>query len=179
MPVNMHFFKTRYGGIEMWTWIAIGVGVLLVSSAYRSRTKQPASTGSGAPPNADGGKSPYVFMVPEGRLAAPDPSQKPPQPAKPDPPKSNPQAFGFDWSPYTVLGLHASRKTAADTSPAGIASVAYGLDKDDATNAAYYASLITSNNPGIDWSRPLDSGAVVMIPKLGAVPDGATPTQYN
>jgi hypothetical protein len=179
--INKNFFTQRYGGVEMWVWMAIGLAGLFIYTAYRS-----AAGGS----NTSDGRtqsSPlsYVFMVPENSLAQPDASNVTGRYPAPDrspgtgPSRAQPVAYGFEWSPYTVLGLKETRKQPADTSPAGIARVAYGLDKNDETNATYLATLITQNNPGLDWSRPLPVGTVVYVPKLNALPRGAVPTQYN
>ncbi|MGI8309040.1 hypothetical protein [Saccharopolyspora hattusasensis] len=180
--LNANFFKKKYGGIEMWTWMAIAVAVLLIASAYR-RNSPGGSPPQGRPENV--GTNPYVFLLPENAMARPEAQNVtttyPVQQRAPGtgPSRANPAAFGFEWSPYTVLGLKETRKSSADTSPFGIATVAYGLDKDDTANSSYFASLITANNPGIDWSRPLHAGTVVLIPKLNVTPPDAKPTQFN
>ncbi|QUH03829.1 hypothetical protein HUO13_26125 [Saccharopolyspora erythraea] len=183
--LNRNFFKTEIAGIEMWTWMAIALAVLLIASAYR---RNPPGGAPGGPPGQrpeQVGTNPYVFLLPETAVARPDApgvtttypvGQRAPGTG---PSRANPTAFGFEWSPYTVLGLKETRKSPADTSPFGIATVAYGLDKDDTANSSYFASLITANNPGIDWSRPLHAGTVVMIPKLNTAPPDAKPTQFN
>lgn len=180
------FFTRKVGGLAMWEWIALGVAALLVYTTYfRSSTAGSNSTDPNAPPPAGTGSGvmPYVFLLPQGVDNAPSSQSVATFPTSPRVPgvstSQQEGAFGFSWTPYTVLGLQESRKTAADTSPAGIATVAYGLNKNDTTNAAYFASLITTNNPGIDWSRPLPVGTVVMIPQLNVVPQGAQQTQFN
>lgn len=184
MAVDANFFKRQIAGVEMWTWMALGLGVLLILSAYRSKgpKKQPGQPPS---PTVGGERAPYVFLLPDGKVAPPDRSRVPQQPPSQEPvPPEQPRepdlkAFGFSWSPYTVLGLRESRKTSADTSPHGIAVAAYGLDKEDTMRAAYLGTMITQNNPGVDWSRPLKPGTTVQIPRLSSVPEGAQPTQYN
>jgi hypothetical protein len=178
---NENFFERKYGNLPMWAWIALGVGVLLVWSSYRPQTAP--SNANGPPPNSGTGSgiSPYMVLMPSGQQP-PTPASNtvahaptsPTGPASPDK-----QAYGFDWSQYQVLGLQPSRHTQADTSPIGIAQTAYGLNKDDTANASYFAGLITQNNPGIDWSKPLPAGTTVWIPKLGITPPGAQPTQFN
>lgn len=189
MPsIDANFFKQKYGGVEMWTWIAIAVGVLLIWSAYSSARGKAGKPGG--PPGAPGPANvpphtPYVFLLPQNAVAAPDAGSatarhpQPPRTPGHGPTRADQTAFGFEWSPYTVLGLKEKWGQSADTSPAGIATVAYGLDKKDTANAAYFASLITQNNPAVDWSRPLPVGTTIQIPKINMLPDGAESTQYN
>lgn len=174
-----NFFERAYGGLPMYAWIAIGVGGLLVFQAYRSQN----STSSTAPPPNSGtgsGIAPYMVLLPQGPVAPTPASNTVASVATTAaPPAPNMSAFGFTWTPYRVLGLQPSRGVQADTSPIGIAQIAYGLDKGDTANAAYLASLITTNNPGIDWAKPLDTGTVVMVPQLDVVPPGGHATQFN
>lgn len=184
------FLKREHAGLPMWGWIGLGVAALFLVSMLRRQGSNGATPGAPAPgppgiPPAQGKTTPYIFMVPQNSLAQPDAGNRtlrfPDEPRVPGrgPTGTNMSAYGFEWSPYTVLGIKQGWRSVADTSPAGIAHHAYGLKRDDDRNSSYFATLITENNPNIDWSKPLPVGTSVYVPKINYLPDGAEPTQFN